>query len=192
MTIEPKGATPRMSGRVIYAVFHAAWVMMAAKTLLLVLVKIHAMRTRVPIRMRRRAMRLMTSSSMKMKNGTCQRPQIAPNANEALSAPAFLFLVILATGYFGVGAIRRKRGGAERAPPTHDLALYVRMSWVAFIINGAFLSVAYYPHLFVLGGISSALIACHKNIDEPAPAKPSRHASQASAVRWSRSAPEEE
>jgi probable O-glycosylation ligase (exosortase A-associated) len=104
--------------------------------------------------------------------------------------PGFaLYLAILATGYFGVGAIRAKKGDGERAPPTHDLALFVRMSWVAFIINGAFLSVAYYPHVFVLCGISSALIACHGNIGEPRPAKPSRRPSQAPVVRWSRREP---
>jgi len=97
-----------------------------------------------------------------------------------------LYLAILAGGYFGVGAIRIKGGGNGRNPPTHDLALYVRMSWVAFMVNGAFLSVAYYPHVFVLCGISSALMLCHKNMDEPPAAKPSRSVHRELKVRWSR------
>jgi putative inorganic carbon (HCO3(-)) transporter len=110
-----------------------------------------------------------------------------------MGVPGFcLYLAILVTGYRGVGAIRRNSRGKKRKPPTYDLALFVCMSWVAFIVNGAFLSVAYYPHIFVLCGISSSLILCHKNMDEPPPAEPSRPGPPKPVVQWARPEPGED
>ncbi len=69
-----------------------------------------------------------------------------------------LLMAVIATNLLAnrrVGAAVRKRGGPSAI---RDLSLLASLSasQIAFASGGAFLSVLYYPHLYVLAGLQSA------------------------------------
>ena len=65
------------------------------------------------------------------------------------------FMAILLGNYRRLGQLRKRARASQvaNAKEFEQLFLMLSASLVAFCIAGAFLSVAYYPHIFVLSGL---------------------------------------
>lgn len=85
-----------------------------------------------------------------------------------LGIPGITFLLAMLIGNYLINnsLIRSARNSS---PELANLFLMLNASLIAFAIGGAFLSVAYYPHLYVLAGIWTAahLIYKHVRMDRP-------------------------
>lgn len=87
-----------------------------------------------------------------------------------LGIPGLTFLLAVLIGNYLTND-RLLRGARERASDLRKLFLMLNGSLVALAVGGAFLSVAYYPHLYVLAGIWTAAHFIHKHslAERPAP-----------------------
>lgn len=76
-----------------------------------------------------------------------------------LGVPGITFLLMmLVTNYFRNSSYSKQARGSpgESADDYRVLFIMLNASLIAFAVGGAFLSVAYYPHLYVLAGIFTA------------------------------------
>lgn len=80
-----------------------------------------------------------------------------------LGIPGITFLLAMLIGNYLINnsLIRSARNSS---PELANLFLMLNASLIAFAIGGAFLSVAYYPHLYVLAGIWTAAHLIYKNV----------------------------
>jgi O-antigen ligase len=85
-----------------------------------------------------------------------------------------LILAMIFGIYMDVRAVKRRSWGPKRAPPNplsdrnYAMALALEGALVSYLVSGAFISVLYYPNLWVLMGFAVAL----RRIAVPDPAKP--------------------
>lgn len=73
-----------------------------------------------------------------------------------LGLPGITFFLVSIIGNFFRNNRLLRRASDSRQQSVQNLArlfLMINGSWIAFAVGGAFLSVAYYPHLYVLSGI---------------------------------------
>lgn len=78
-----------------------------------------------------------------------------------LGIPGIAFLLAMLIGNFFINN-RLLRESRAHKPELAMLFLMLNASLVAFAVGGAFLSVAYYPHLYVLSGLWTAAYLIHK------------------------------
>lgn len=80
-----------------------------------------------------------------------------------LGIPGIVFLlgIIFSNLIAGERMLREMRqGGAQRAPSGTNLMITLNASLIGFAVGAAFLSAAYYPHIYIL----AALLECGRNI----------------------------
>ncbi len=77
-----------------------------------------------------------------------------------LGIPGIIFLLAVLIGNY-LRNNRLMREAHDRRPELSTLFMMLNASLVAFAVGGAFLSVAYYPHLYVLAGIWTAANFIH-------------------------------
>lgn len=84
------------------------------------------------------------------------------------SAGAIVVLVLLVSTWRGLGRIRvKKRPGEQIHPDLVRLSCYadgIRAAIIAVVVSGAFLSLLYYSHLWVLLAVGSALPFVHAKV----------------------------
>lgn len=78
-----------------------------------------------------------------------------------LGIPGITFLLAMLIGNFAINN-RLLQETRDRKSDLAALFLMINACLVAFAVGGAFLSVAYYPHLYVLSGIWTAAYFIHK------------------------------
>lgn len=78
-----------------------------------------------------------------------------------LGIPGITFLLAMLIGNFFINN-RLMREARDKQSELAKLFMMLNASLVAFAVGGAFLSVAYYPHLYVLSGIWTAAWFIHK------------------------------
>lgn len=71
-----------------------------------------------------------------------------------------IFLVIVCYGLFAPIRLRRDMAGREVSPLAHNMAMALSLGMLGYVIAGQFVSVAYYPYLWI--GVT--LIACWENV----------------------------
>jgi putative inorganic carbon (HCO3(-)) transporter len=82
-----------------------------------------------------------------------------------LGIPGIVFIlgIIFSNLIAGERMLREMRqGGAQRAPSCANLMIALNASLIGFAVGAAFLSVAYYPHIYIL----AALLECGRNISQ--------------------------
>lgn len=80
-----------------------------------------------------------------------------------LGIPGITFLLAMLIGNFFINN-RLMREARDKQSELAKLFMMLNASLVAFAVGGAFLSVAYYPHLYVLSGIWTAAYFIHKRM----------------------------
>jgi O-antigen ligase len=79
------------------------------------------------------------------------------------------FLGLLAANFRRATRLFKEVRGSPGPKEFEQLFLMLSASVVAFSIGGAFLSVAYYPHVFVLSGLVAASVNIYRNTASAAP-----------------------
>jgi probable O-glycosylation ligase (exosortase A-associated) len=71
-----------------------------------------------------------------------------------------VYLGLLYTAFRANSKYAQKARDAPEIGRLGHLFLFLNLSWVAYLVAGAFLSTAYYPHVFVLAGLTVAAGRC--------------------------------
>jgi O-antigen ligase len=85
------------------------------------------------------------------------------------------FIGLLFINYRRLTRMWKEARGSPEKKEFQQLFLMMSASLIAFCIGGAFLSVAYYPHIFVLSGLVAAAARIYANTDFTAADEPSSY-----------------